>query len=346
VNSIAQEDPAVAEAPKAPKSPRVRLHLRAESIPSATVLLGLVIVLSIVSPAFLSVSNFLDIARVVSITGIIAVGMTLVVITGGIDLSVGSTVGLVGAVTAALVAGSTSHSFVGDFKLPVPLAMLVGLAVGSAVGFVNGWLITKTRIEPFMATLGTMIFVRGLLYLFTGGYPVNFESTPEQFAWLGQGSVLSIPSPVIFFALVAAVLWWVSRRMTFGRAIYAIGGNQEAAWLSGVKVARTKILIYTLLGFLAGLSGIILASRLDSADTVNGQGYELIAISGVVIGGTSLAGGRGSIVGSLVGVFTVGVIQNALNLFGAPTQVQYLVTGLVLLLAISLDGIVRRRRRT
>ncbi|MCW2882502.1 MAG: transporter permease [Sphaerisporangium sp.] len=331
----------------APKRRWAGLNIRAENLASGVVLVGLVIVLSVVSPAFLSFSNFLDIARVVAITGVIAAGMTLVIITAGIDLSVGSTVGLVGAVTASLVAGSASNSpFVTDFKLPVSLAVLVGLAVGSAIGFLNGLIITKTRIEPFMATLGTMIFVRGLVYLFTGGYPIHFDPMPHDFAFIGQGAVLGIPTPVWLFAIVVAALWWASRRMSVGRAIYAIGGNPEAARLSGLKVDRTKIFVYTLLGFLAGLAGIILTSRLASADTVNGQGYELIAISGVVIGGTSLGGGRGSVIGSLIGVFTVGVIQNALNLFGASTQVQYVVTGLVLLLAISLDGIARLRRRT
>jgi ribose/xylose/arabinose/galactoside ABC-type transport system permease subunit len=343
VSSTAQLDRQVVEAPKRGLA---RLNIQVENIASGVVLVGLVIVLSIVSPAFLSFSNFLDIARVVAITGIIAAGMTLVIITGGIDLSVGSTVGLVGAVTASLVANSASNSdFVTAFKLPVPLAVLVGLAVGSLIGFINGLIITKTKIEPFMATLGSMIFVKGLLYLFTGGYPVNFQPMPRDFAFIGQGALLGIPTPVWLFAVVVVALWWISRRMSVGRAIYAIGGNPEAARLSGLKVERTKIYVYTLLGFLAGLAGIVLTSRLASATTVNGTGYELIAISGVVIGGTSLVGGRGSVIGSLIGVFTVGVIQNALNLFGASTQVQYVVTGLVLLLAISLDGIARRRRR-
>ncbi|NJC67621.1 ABC transporter permease [Planosporangium flavigriseum] len=303
--------------------------------------------MSIVSPAFLSFSNFLDIARVVAITGIIAAGMTLVIITGGIDLSVGSTVGLSGAVTASLVANSASNSaFVTDFKLPVPLAVLVGLAVGALIGFINGLIITKTKIEPFMATLGSMIFIKGLLFLFTGGYPITFKPMPRDFAFIGQGALLGIPTPVWAFAIVVAALWWVSRRMTVGRAIYAIGGNPEAARLSGLKVDRTKIFVYTLLGFLAALAGIVLTSRLASATTVNGAGFELIAISGVVIGGTSLVGGRGSVVSSLIGVFTVGVIKNALDLFGASTQVQYVVTGLVLLAAISLDGLARRRRRS
>ncbi|XVQ89130.1 ABC transporter permease [Microbispora siamensis] len=330
-----------------PKRRWAGLNIGAENVASGLVLVVLVIVLSVVSPAFLSFSNFLDIARVVAITGIIAAGMTLVIITAGIDLSVGSTVGLVGAVTASLVAGSASNSsFVTDFKLPMPLAVLAGLAVGSVIGFVNGLIITKTRIEPFMATLGTMIFVRGLVYLYTGGYPIHFDPMPHDFAFIGQGAVLGVPTPVWLFAIVVAALWWVSRRMSVGRAIYAIGGNPEAARLSGLKVDRTKIFVYTLLGFLAGLAGVILTSRLASADTVNGQGYELIAISGVVIGGTSLGGGRGSVIGSLIGVFIVGVIQNALNLFGASTQIQYVVTGLVLLAAISLDGIARLRRRT
>ncbi|SDZ42664.1 ribose ABC transporter membrane protein [Micromonospora pattaloongensis] len=344
MSSTAQLDRQVVEAPKRGLA---RLNIQLENIASGIVLVLLVIVLGAVSPAFLSFSNFLDIARVVAITGIIAVGMTLVIITGGIDLSVGSTVGLVGAVTASLVAGSVSdNALVSGVKLPVPLAVLVGLAVGALIGLINGLIITRTKIEPFMATLGTMIFVKGLLYLYTGGYPITFDPMPHGYAFLGQGAMFGVPTPVVFFAVAVAVLWWLSRRMSVGRAIYAIGGNPEAARLSGLKVDRTKVFVYTLLGLLAGLAGIILTSRQASADTVIGTGFELIAISGVVIGGTSLTGGRGSVIGSLIGVFIVGVIQNALNLFGASTQIQYVVTGLVLLLAISLDGIARRRRRT
>jgi ribose/xylose/arabinose/galactoside ABC-type transport system permease subunit len=329
-----------------PRSPHVKLRVAPELAVSGLVLLALLAVLSVTAPGFLSVSNLLDVTRVVSITGVIAVGMTLVILAGGIDLSVGATAGLTGAVTASLVTGAQGSSqFITSFKLPVGLAVLVGLAVGALIGFVNGWIITKTRIEPFMATLGSMIFVQGLVYMVTGGGPITFERLPDGFAWLGQGTVLGVPVPVLIFALVAAAVWWASRRMSFGRHIYAIGGNQEAAWLSGIDVVRTKIAVYTMLGLLAGLAGIVLASRLSGASPNNGSNYALIAIAGVVIGGTSLVGGRGSVAGSLIGVFILGVIQNALNLYGASTQVQNVVSGLVLIIAISIDGYFRQRKR-
>lgn len=326
---------------------RVRGAIPAEQAVSGATLLSLVIVLSVVAPAFLSVNNFGDIARVVAITGIMAAGMTLVILTGGIDLSVGSTFALAGAITSALVVGSYSDSpNVTAFKLPVPLAVLVGLAVGALIGFVNGWIITKTRIEPFMATLGTSIFVRGLVYLFTGGFPVLFRPPMDPgFAFIGQGFVFGVPAPTVLFILVIAIGWWVARRTTFGRSVYAIGGNEQAAWLSGINVVQTKILAYTALGSLAALSGIILASRLAASSPTSGLTYELVVIAAVVIGGTSLAGGRGSVIGTVFGVFILGIVANALNLLGVSTDLQNVSRGMLLVAAVGIDGYFRTRRQ-
>jgi ribose transport system permease protein len=339
-------DPAVTQA-----TPRLRLARFQTLIPtdyavSTATLLGLVVLLSLITPAFLSLGNFNDVARVVSIIGIMAVGMTFVVLTGGIDLSIGSTFALAAAVTSALVPGSYSDGLVVHFSLPVPLAVAVGMLVGAGVGFANGWIITRTRIEPFMATLGTMIFVRGLLYMFTSGFQILFRPPiAEDFGWLGQGDLVGVPAPTLIFVLIVVVSIWIARRTTFGRSVYAIGGNENAASLSGIDVPRIKILAYTTLGVLAGLSGIILASRVAGVVSTTGVGYELDAIAAVVIGGTSLAGGRGSVVGTVFGVFILGVITNALNLLGVSTDLQYVSRGLLLIAAVGIDGYVRTRRR-
>ena len=317
-----------------------------EQLVSAISLIVLIIVLSALSPAFLSVSNFLDIARVVSIIGIMAMGMTLVILTGGIDLSVGSTFALSAIVTASLIPGGyTDAPFSLETKLPELLAIAVGLAVGAGVGFANGFIIARSRVEPFIVTLATMVFVRGLCYLYSGGFPTIFRPMPPVFEWVGQGYVVGLPTPTIFFAVVIVACVWIARRTTFGRCIYAIGGNEEACRLSGIKVERVKILAYTLLGFLAALSGIILASRVGAAQPTAATGYELDVIAGVVIGGTSLQGGRGSVLSTILGVFILGVISNGLNILGVPAYYQYLVKGLLLIAAVGADSYIRKRQR-
>ncbi len=309
-------------------------------------LIILIVALSLLSPVFLSASNFLDIARVVSIIGIMAAGMTLVILTGGIDLSVGATFALASAVTAALVPGSyTDAPFHFDTKLLVPVAVAIGLLVGAGVGFANGFIIAKSRVEPFIVTLATMVFVRGLNYLLTGGFPTIFRPMPPSFQWIGQGYVAGLPTPTIFFAVVIAGCLWITRRTTLGRSIYAIGGNEEACRLSGIIVQRVKILSYMLLGALAALSGIILSSRVGAASPTAGTGYELDVIAGVVIGGTSLMGGRGSVLSTVLGVFILGVISNGLNILGVSTYYQYVVKGLLLISAVGLDAYIRKRRK-
>ncbi|QFI68756.1 ABC transporter permease [Sinorhizobium alkalisoli] len=307
-------------------------------------LLVLVVGLSLLSPNFLSVGNFLDIARVGSIIGIMAVGMTLVILTGGIDLSVGSTFALAAVVTASFVPNSFSDAPTSiGVDLPVPLAIAAGLSVGAGIGFVNGFIIAKSRVEPFIVTLATMAFVRGLTYLYTGGFPTIFRPMPPAFEWVGQGYVFGIPTPTIFFALVVAVGLWITRRTTFGRSIYAIGGNEQASRLSGINVQAVKIRAYTLLGALAALSGIILSSRVAAAQPTAGLTYELDVIAGVIIGGTSLLGGRGSVMSTVLGVFILGVISNGLNVIGVETYYQYVVKGLLLIIAVGLDAQLRKR---
>ncbi|MGE5554349.1 MAG: ABC transporter permease [Betaproteobacteria bacterium] len=308
-------------------------------------LLALGAVLSLSSPVFLTKENLLNVTRTVSINGVAAAGMTLVILTGGIDLSVGSLFALAGAVTTGLLGTSyTSAPLARLLALPMPVAVLVGVAVAGLLGYVNGWVITKFAIPPFVATLGMMSFARGLTYLYTGGYPITFNVLPPMFAWLGQGHILGVPVPTVVFLLAVLLCWWILRFTSFGRAIYAVGGNAETARLSGLNVKRVKRLAYTFVGALAGISGIVLASRVAAGSPVAGLGYETDVIAGVVIGGTSLMGGSGSILGTVIGVFIIGVIENGLNLLGVSTYYQYIVKGLVLILAAGLDGYIRKRR--
>lgn len=299
----------------------------------------LIVVMGMIAPNFLSVGNFLDIARVVSITGIMAVGMTIVILTGGIDLSVGSIFAFGAVVAASFVPGSfTDGSAFTGYPLPVALAVALGVVAGGVIGYVNGSIIARSGVEPFIVTLATMAFVRGLTYLYTGGFPTVFPSMPAEFQWLGQGFLLGIPTPTVLFFLIAAVCVWVLRSTPFGRSVYAIGGNKRAAALSGIDVARVQIRAYTILGALAAFSGIVLASRLSAAQPTAGLTYELDVIAAVVIGGTSLFGGRGSLLNTVVGVFILGVIANGMNIIGVPTYYQYFSKGLLIVVAVGLDA--------
>jgi ribose/xylose/arabinose/galactoside ABC-type transport system permease subunit len=323
------------------------LGVLGDQLVPALFLVVLVAGLSLLSPNFLSLSNFLDIARVVSIIGIMAVGMTLVILTGGIDLYVGSTFALAAVVTASFIPGSFSDAPTSiGLDLPVVVAIAIGLLTGALIGFVNGFIIARSRVEPFIVTLATMAFIRGLTYLYTGGFPTLFRPMPPAFEWVGQGYVFGLPTPTIFFALVVAGGLWITRRTTFGRSIYAIGGNEEASRLSGINVRRIKIQAYTMMGALAALSGIILSSRVAAAQPTAGLTYELDVIAGVVIGGTSLLGGRGSVMSTVLGVFILGVISNGLNVIGVPTYYQYVAKGLLLIIAVGLDAQLRKKQRS
>ena len=295
-------------------------------------LIGLCVVLWILTPHFMTVSNLLNVAQQTSINAIIAVGMTFVIITAGIDLSVGSILAFSGVVLAsALQAGC-----------PIPLALLVGLAVGMACGLVNGVLISFGRIPPFISTLGMMSVARGSALLYTGGRPVSGFS--ESFRFLATGKILFIPTPVVIMIAVYLIAYFVLNRTKFGRYTYAIGGNEEAAILSGVNVKLHKAMVYGVCGMLSGLGAIILTARLNSAQPIAGMMYELDAIAATVIGGTSLMGGQGSVIGTLIGAFIMGVLRNGLNLLGVSSFFQQVVIGSVIIIAVLMDMALKKKR--
>lgn len=309
------------------------------------ILFLLIIIVSLLSPFFLTKSNILNVVTACSITGVTALGMTFVILMGEIDLSVGSTFALSGSVATGFLGVSyTSAQLAKIVALPEPIAIISGVAVGLALGYANGWIVTGFKIPPFIATLGMMSLARGLTYLYTSGYPITFDNLPPLFAWIGRGEVLSVPIPILILIAVFLMCWWILSFTTFGRCVYAIGGNAEAARASGIKIDRIKRLSYALTGSLAALSGVILASRVAAGSPVAGIGYELDVITGVVIGGTGLKGGHGSVIGTIIGILIVEIIQNALNLLGVSTYYKYITRGLVLILAISLEGYVRRKQ--
>ena len=290
-------------------------------------LLLIVIIISIMSPNFLTLNNLLNVLRQVSINALIAFGMTFVILTGGIDLSVGSILALTGAVTAGLMAGGMD---------PI-LAMFLGLLLGAVLGAINGVIIAKGKVAPFIATLATMTIYRGLTLVYTEGRPISGLGDSQAFQLLGKGYFFGIPVPVITMALTFGILYFILKKTTFGRRVYAVGGNEEASRLSGISVDRIKIYVYSLTGTLAALAALILTSRLNSAQPTAGNMFELDAIAAVVLGGTSLTGGRGWIVGTLIGALIIGVLNNGLNLIGVSSFFQQVVKGAVILVAVLLD---------
>jgi ribose transport system permease protein len=291
-------------------------------------------ILWILTPYFLTVSNLLNIAEQTSINAIVAVGMTFVIVSGGIDLSVGSIVALSGVVLgAALQSGQ-----------PMLAAILLALAVGLACGLVNGALISWGGLPPFIVTLGTMSIARGAALLFTEGRPVSgFDAS---FRVLATGRAGFIPAPVIAMVLVYAAAHFVLTRTTFGRYVYAIGGNEEATRLSGVAIRFHKTMIYGVSGLMSAAAAVILTARLNSAQPIAGMMYELDAIAATVIGGTSLMGGEGSLGGTLVGALIMGVLRNGLNLLGVSSFLQQIVIGGVIVVAVLLDTVLKRKNRT
>ena len=286
----------------------------------------LFIVLSIMSPDFLTTGNLLTVLRQVSINALIAFGMTFVILSGGIDLSVGAILALTGAVTAGLMAAG--HGIV--------LAAGAGLALGLLLGVINGALVSWGRVAPFIATLGTLTLLRGVTLSYTQGSPIPV--TNQGFALLGGGYVANlVPLPVIWMFIAFVACGFLLRSTVFGRHVVAIGGNEEAARLSGVRIAPMKLAIYGLSGLLSAFAGIVLTSRLYSAQATAGAGYELDAIAAVVLGGTSLAGGRGWLFGTLVGALLIGFLNNGLNLLGVSSFYQQIVKGIVILIAVLLD---------
>lgn len=299
-------------------------HVREINVLLALLLVGALI--SLASPYFLTTNNLMGVSRAFSLTAIMSIGMVMVIITGGIDLSVGSAMGLSSLVTA--LAFNAGISVVGSIG--------AGLGVGLAFGLTNGLLITAIGLPPFIATLGTLSIGRGLMYIITHGVPVT-PDTPKIFSFLGQGYIGPVPVPVVVMALLMVVFAVIMSRTRFGRHVYATGGNEQAARLSGVKVDRVKLSVYVLSSGIASIAGIIGFSRYLSAEPASGFGAELDVIAAAAIGGASLAGGVGSVAGAVIGAALVGVIANGIVLLNINTYAQQAITGGVILIAVSVD---------
>ncbi|MHB1453444.1 MAG: ABC transporter permease [Saccharofermentanales bacterium] len=283
-------------------------------------------VMSIVSKSFLSTANILNVLRQISINGVIAVGMTFVIITGGIDLSVGSIVGL-----SAVVACSFAHP--DTYPLIVPI--LIGILVGTLCGAFNGLIISFGKVAPFIVTLGMLTIARGMTLVYTGGRPVINLS--EAYNKIGGGYVAGLPIPIYILVFAAAVGFFILYATKFGRHVYAIGGNEHASKVSGLNTKLIKVGVYSLAGAAAGLAGVILSSRVMAGSPAAGQGYELDAIAAVVIGGASLTGGIGTIAGTIVGALIIGVMNNGLDLMNVSSYYQQIVKGVIIIAAVLLD---------
>ncbi|SFH54890.1 ABC transporter permease [Pisciglobus halotolerans] len=290
-------------------------------------LIVLMIFVTVLNPGFISPHNILNLLRQVSTNALIAFGMTFVIITGGIDLSVGSTLALSSALTAGMIVSGLD---------PI-LAMVAGVAIGFVLGAVNGLLITKGRMAPFIATLATMTIFRGLTLVYTDGNPITGIGDSFIFKYMGRGYLFGIPFPVVLMLVCFALLFMLLHKMTFGRKTFAIGGNEKAAYIAGIKSDRIKIMIYAISGMMASIAGIIITSRLNSAQPTAGTSYEMDAIASVVLGGTSLSGGRGRIVGTLIGALIIGTLNNGLNLLGVSSFYQQVVKGIVIIIAVLID---------
>jgi ribose transport system permease protein len=296
-------------------------------------LLGLVLLsvtLTILSPYFLTIDNLLSIALQTAIIAILALGQVYVIISGGIDLSVGSILALSGVISAQLLVSGW----------PTALAIVAGILAGALLGFINGLVITKGNLPPFIVTLGMMGVARGLSLVLTDGLPVS--GLPETFTKLGNETIFYIPIPVIFLIVVAIISSFILSRTIFGRYVYSIGSNEEAAQLSGINVNFHKLMIYVVCGLLSGLAGVLLTARLVSAQPSAGTGYELDAIAAVVIGGASLMGGVGTVGGTIIGAFIMGVLRNGLNLLNVTPFWQQIAIGVVIVLAVYLDQMRRK----
>ena len=283
------------------------------------------IALSITSPVFFTATNLINVIRQTSIYGIMAVGMTFIILTGGIDLSIGSILAIAGAVCAGMLKEGNSFTVV----------ILATLAVGIGCGLINGLCITVGKITPFVATLGMMSIARGFTLIYTKGYPISGFS-PE-FRFIGGGYVGGWPVPIIIFLVVVVIAYVVLTQTRLGRYTYAIGGNEETVKLSGINAGFYKTLVYVIAGASAALSALILTARLNSAEPIAGLGYELDVIAAVVIGGTSLNGGRGSLWGTFIGALMIGVINNGMNLLDISPYFQLVVKGLLIIGAVLLD---------
>ncbi|SRR6266446_2973950 len=313
---------------------RARVYLLWQELGMALVLVLLCVFMAFFAPYFLTVSNLLNVAQQTSINAILAAGMTFVILTGGIDLSVGSALAVAGVVAVWLA----SKGVPGIIDVPA------GLVIGSLCGWLNGVLVAKFKLLPFIVTLGALTYLRGAAYVLTGAYPIIKDDLG--FGFLGNGFVGPLPWPVVIALIVYIVGYIVLKRTIFGRHVYAIGGNAQAARLTGINVDRTLIWIYTISGLCTGIAGVIFSARLLSAQPTGGQGYELDAIAAVILGGTSFVGGVGSIVGTLIGALIIGVLNNGLVLMNVPFFYQLIIKGAVIIVAVLIDQLRSRASAT
>lgn len=301
------------------------------------VLLGMIIVLSIATPTFLTSANLINMLRQVSVIGLLAMGMGVVIISKGIDLSVGSTIALSAVISASLAqTADAADKFYPELgEIPLLIVILVGMFVGLIVGLINGSLIAYMNLPAFIATLSTMNVVRALALIYADGKPISFL-TP-QFEKIGKGYFLGIPIPVLILLVVMFITWIILNRTTFGMSIYAIGGNAKAAEVSGINVKRNTVICYAYMGALAGLAGIVLCSRVSSGQPNFGTSYEFDAITAVTIGGVSQSGGIGTVGGMVSGLVILGVIANGMNLLSVPAYWQQVAKGCIIAIAVIID---------
>jgi erythritol transport system permease protein len=311
----------------------------------------LIVVFASLSPAFLTTGNLLILAKHVAINAILAIGMTYVILTGGIDLSVGSIVGLAAMIAGGLInQGLVLRPFGIVVYFNVGMIILLTLLVGVLVGAINGWLITRFRVAPFIATLGVMYVARGLALLRSNGatFPNlvgNAELGNTGFQTLGSGTFIGLPVPIGLMIVFGAIGTFIANKTPFGRRVFAIGGNERAAELSGIRVPRIKLAVYMISGFCAAMAGLVIASQLLAAHPATGESFELNAIAAVVLGGTSLSGGRGGVGGTLIGAFVIGVLSDGLVLLGVSEFWQIVIKGVVIILAVVVDQLQQRLQR-
>jgi inositol transport system permease protein len=295
------------------------------------VLIGMCVIMTILYPPFIRMANLINVIRQISITAIIGMGVTMCIITTGIDLSSGSVVALAGVVAASFGKG--------DYPLILPI--ILALIAGAACGFINGSLSAYGKIPPFIATLGMMSIARGAALIYSDGRPITGLS--DAFNFIGGGYILGIPMPVIIMIIVGIIMYVLLNHTKFGKYVYAIGGNQRAAVASGINVKKYLVIIYTLASVLAALAGIILAARLNAGQPTAGVSYELDAIASSVIGGTSLTGGIGTIPGVIIGALIIGVLTNGLVLLGVSPYIQTILKGVIIIAAVLIDALRRNR---
>ncbi|MEB3104018.1 ABC transporter permease [Ferviditalea candida] len=315
------------------KNGRFKLAVLLSRYGMLLILIALMILISILAPTFLTSENLFNIVRQMSVVGIVAIGVTFVIITTGIDLSSGSLIALVSVVVATL-----AH----PGQYPLIITIMAGLGVGVMTGVINGTIISKGKIAPFIVTLGMMTAARGAALLYTGGRPIGNLS--DSFKFIGQGDLFGIPVPILIFLFVGVVSYLLLNNTKFGKYIYAIGGNEQAAVIAGINVDKYKIILYGYAGLLSAIAGIILTSRIASGQPTAGMMYELDAIAAAVIGGTSLAGGVGTIGGTIIGALIIGVMNNGLDLMNVSSYWQQILKGAIITIAVFVDSRKNKRK--